>query len=144
MAIDPYVLYVKIRTQINGLTKLGGNIYDGFVPTTLPKDANGYIKPYVVIFAGTGTDLEAERSLSGKVDTDVLDWPFQTTIAAADSISCMRLANDVRLSLVNLPVLGGFVQPDGYSVTGQQVPQLDNAVTPARFFLPQQWRLTTT
>lgn len=141
---DPYLLYVKVRTQINAITKLGGNIFDGLVPTTLPKDANGYVKPYVVVFAGTGADLEAERSYTREVDMDVLDWPFQTTVAAADSISCMRLAHDVRLALTNLPVQSGFVKPDGYSLTGADKPQLDNQVTPARFYMPLQWRLTTT
>lgn len=141
---DPYLLYVKIRTQINAITKLGGNIFDGFVPTTLPKDASGYIKPYVVIFAGTGSDIAAERDSTGQVDMDVLDWPFQTTVAAADALSCMRLAHDVRLALTNLPVQAGFVKPDGYSATGGDRPLLDNQVTPARFYMPLMWRLTTT
>lgn len=141
---DPYILYVSVRTQINAIAKLGGNIFDGVVPTTLPKDANGFIKPYVVVFAGTGTDIESERDLTGKVDMDILDWPFQTTVVAADAISCMRLAHDVRLALSNLTVLAGRVKPDAYSTTGNDKPQLDNQVTPARFFMPLMWRLTTT
>jgi hypothetical protein len=141
---DPYLLYVPIRARLAVITGLGGNIYDGFVPTTIPKDSSGFIRPYVVIFAGTGTDLPAERDSTGLVDMDVLDWPFQTTVAAADALSCMRLAHDVRLALTNLPVQAGFVKPDGYSATGGDRPLLDNQVTPARFYMPLMWRLTTT
>lgn len=141
---DPYVLYTAIRARLTGITNLGGNIFDGYVPTTIPKDPSGFIRPYVVIFAGTGTDLEAERDSTGQVDMGVLDWPFQTTVAAADALSCMRLAHDVRLALANLPVQAGFVKPDGYSATGGDRPLLDNQVTPARFYMPLMWRLTTT
>jgi hypothetical protein len=144
VAIDPYVLYIKARDRLGTITKLGGNIYDGVVPTSLPKDVNGYIKPYVVIFAGTGGDLLGETSYTQETDMDVLSWPFQTTVVAADVISCMRLGHDVRIALTNHPVLGGFIRPDGYSETGALLPQRDDQVTPARFFLPLQWRITTT
>lgn len=140
---DPYLLYIQIRDRLETIPGLSG-IYDGYVPTTIPKDASGYIRPYVVIFAGTGTDLVAERDMTGLVDMGLLDWPFQTTVAAADALSCMRLARDVRLTLANLPVQAGFVKPDGYSEIGGDRPLLDNQVTPARFYMPLMWRLTTT
>lgn len=137
---NPAILYVKIRTQIQGLAGL--TVFDGQVPSKVPTDAGGYILPYVAIFAGIGEDLPEERSLTQLVDMDVLDWRFQTTCVGASANIAMSVAHSVRLALSNLPVGGGFVKPDTDGFTAG-VPLSDNQVTPARFFLPLMWRLIT-
>lgn len=143
MAPDPYILYAKIRQHINGLAQLSGRIWDGYVPEKIPTDASGFILPYVVLFAGAGTDLPAERDLSALVDTEALDWRIQTTVAAADALICVQVAHYVRLALTNLPVGTAWLMPDDTAIT-QPVPLLDPSVSPSRFFLPLPWRLITT
>lgn len=141
MANDPIFLLSKVRTAIKGISHLPeGSIYDGYVPDKVAEDANGFVKPYVAIYAGIGGDSPEERSLSKLVDLEDLNWSFQTTCVAATHDDCLRLTHQVRLALTNLPVLGGFVKPDGFNI---MQPLLDDQVTPARFFLPPQWRLIT-
>lgn len=134
-------LYARIKTPVNALAGLSGRVYDGQVPKAIQTDASGYVLPYVVLYAGVPGDLPADRDATGLVDTGVLDWPFQTTCVGASALICMSLARDVQLALTNLRVGDGYVKPDGFTTP---VPLPDNQVTPARFFLPLQWRLITT
>lgn len=135
---DPVILHGLILPVLQALP--GSTAYPGQVPGKLPTDAQGYVLPYIVLYAGLGGDVEAERDLSGLVDTGTLDWPFQTTCVGASSTICLTLARDVSRALTNLPVGGGFIKPLGYDTP---LPLADNQVTPARYFLPLQWRLFT-
>lgn len=143
-APSPSVLFAQARTGITNVAGLWpGNVFDTQVPATLPKDANGYIRPYVVMFAGAGADLPEERSLTMLADLDVMDFPFQTTCVGPTAAHARDLAYAVRLALTNLPIGSGFVKPDPFGARVDS-PLADNQVTPARFFMPQMWRLTTT
>jgi hypothetical protein len=139
VAPDPIVLYAGIRAPLTALP--GVSVFDGQVPAKVPADSAGFVLPYVAIYAGAGNDLEAERDSTGLVDTGVLDMPFQTTCVGASALTCLAVARDVRRALANHPVGAGFIKPAGFDT---QVPIPDNQVTPARFYLPLQWRLTTT
>lgn len=123
--------------QVPGIT-----VYDGHVPKELPEDANHFILPYVVLWAGAGNEIP-ERDLSARVDTGGLRWEPQTTSVGPTAGHAADVARAVYLQLVNLP-LGTHCllpNPDGFS---QSVPQLDPTETPVRFMLPQYWRLDTT
>lgn len=136
---DPLALHALVLPVLQDLP--GSTAYAGQVPDKLPQDAQGYVLPYVVLFAGLGGDVPAERDLSNLVDTDgALDWPFQTTCVGASSTICLAVARDVARALTNRPVGAGFIKPSGYDTP---LPLVDNQVTPARYFMPLQWRLLT-
>lgn len=135
---DPVVLQAIVSTRLRALKGL--TLYEGQVPGKLPQDAQGYILPYVVLYAGLGRDRAEERDLSGLADPTRGDWPFQTTCVGANPTICLAVTRDVAATLTNLPVGGGFIKPAGFDTP---LPLVDNQVTPARFFLPLQWRLFT-
>lgn len=114
--------------------------YDGSVPVKVP-ETDGYIDPYVVLWAGTG-DEPNEQPADGRQAGDSIIWDFQTTAVGATPGICRSVDKAVSAALVNLPVGTGRVRrnPDGFN---QQAPILDTQTTPARFMLPRQWRLIT-
>lgn len=140
---SPAIIFAQARTGITQVAGLWpGNVFDTQVPTKLQQDASGAIRPYVVMFAGVGSDLFQERDYTGLVDMGVTDFPFQTTCVGATAEQARNVAHSVTLALTNLPIGAGFVKPDpnGFR-TGVLA---DNQVTPARFYMPLMWRLTTT
>lgn len=118
----------------------GSTAWDGYVPSSLP-ETDGYIDPYVVLWGGAG-DGPPDLTADGRQSTDTLIWDFQTTAVGATPAVCRALDLAVQLALVNLRVGTGTVRfsPQGFN---QQPPTMDNQTTPARFFLPRQWRLIT-
>jgi hypothetical protein len=135
-------LFARVQSQIQGLAHLWpGNVFDTNVPTTLPKDPSGYIRPYVVIFAGAPTDLPGERDLTMLTDVDISDFRFQTNCTGPTGNHSRALADQVRLALTNLPIGAGFIKPDPDGFRTDVI--ADNQVTPARFYMPLMWRLTT-
>jgi hypothetical protein len=136
-------LFARVQAQIQGLAHLWpGNVFDTQVPKTLPTDSSGAIRPYVVTFSGTPTDIPIERSLTQLADLDLADFRFQTNCVGPTGQHARDLADMVRLALTNLPIGAGFVKPDPDGFSSNVIP--DNQVTPARFFMPLMWRLTTT
>lgn len=143
-APSPAFLFAQARTGITQVAGLWpGNVFDTQVPTTLPKDASGAIRPYVVMFASPGMDLPEERSLTMLADLDVIDFTFQTTCVGPTAAHARDVAHAVRLALTNLPIGAGFVKPDPFGIRVDN-PLADNQVVPARFYMPLMWRLTTT
>lgn len=142
-APNPSILFAQARTAISVVAGLWpGNVFDTQVPTTLPQDTSGAIRPYVVMFGGVGSDLLQERDSTGLVDMDILDFPFQTTCVGPTAGHARDVAHAVKLALTNMPIQAGFVKPDpqGFRIDN---PLPDNQVTPARFYMPLMWRLTT-
>jgi hypothetical protein len=135
--VDPTTLVPPVLTA---LTSPDFGLHDGFVPKAVP-ETDGYIDPYVVLFAGVG-DNPGEPLANGVHDTDSLIWDFQTTAVGASPDACRGVARDVTARLTNLRVGTGRVKPnpDGFR---QQAPILDPQSSPARFMLPLQWRLNT-
>lgn len=118
----------------------GITVYDGFVPASVPTDG-AYIKPYIVLWAGTGDD-PGELTACGTWDGDTLILDFQTTAVGASAEVCRAVSTAATAKLANLPVGTGKVRrnPDGFN---QATPILDTQTSPARLMLPQQWRLIT-
>jgi len=141
--VDPNTLADLLLAKLRSLPDIGARVYDGIVPTKVPTDAGGiYIRPYIAFFAGLGSDLPAERDLTGLVDTSVLDWSPQVTVVGPDARICRLAAQQVTAALTNLPIGGGYLMPDAdaFRVTR---PLTDTQVTPARAYLPLPWRLIT-
>lgn len=139
--VDPNVLADLLLAKLRSLPDIGARVYDGIVPESLPM-AGGFIRPYIAFFAGLGSDLPAERDLTGLVDATVIDWAPQTTVVGPDARICRLAAQQVTAALTNLPIGGGFLMPDAdaFRVTR---PLTDTQVTPARAYLPLPWRLIT-
>lgn len=132
-----------VLTILEGISGLKGGVYDGQVPDQIPSDGK-YVRPYAVLWAGTGGDLPDERDLTGLTDVHGLDWRPQVTVVAASASVCRDAARAVRLALTNVPVPGGgWLQPDD-DLNRQLVPIPDNTITPARVFLPLRFRAVTT
>jgi hypothetical protein len=141
--VDPNVLADLLLAKLRSLPDIGARVYDGLIPTKVPTDASGiYIRPYIAFHAGLGADLPAERDLTGLVDTTVLDWAPLTTVVGPDARICRLASQQVTAALTNLRLGGGRLMPDpdAFRVTK---PLSDSQVTPARAYLPLQWRLIT-
>ena len=141
--MDVLQLHNELMATLQAVPALAGRVYDGYVPDKLPTDNAGYILPYVVVFSGLSTDLEAERDLTGLVDTTVHDWAPQTTCVGPTPGHARNCAQLVQDALTNARIGNHWLKPDNESFR-VAVPLIDNQVTPARFFLPLPWRLTTT
>lgn len=135
---DPTPFPAAIEAAVLQVPGLG--FYDGHVPAAVP-ETDGFIDPYVVLWAGLGEN-PAELPTCGTHSDDSLIWDFQTTVVAASADTCRRAAKDVKAQLTNLVLGTGKVRPnpDGFN---QQAPILDTQTTPSRFMLPLQWRAIT-
>lgn len=142
-APSPAFLFARVQTQIQGLAHLHpGNVFDTHVPKELAVDANGFIRPYVVMFAGGVNDLPQERDLTQMPDMNIADFRFQTSCVGPTGNHARELAHTVRLALSGLNIGAGFVKPDPDAFRLDVLK--DDQVTPARFYMPLMWRLTTT
>lgn len=136
--VDPSALTGPVLTALRAVQ--GITVYDGAVPKAVP-ETDGYIDPYVVLWAGVG-DEPNELTADGIQDGDSIVWDFQTTIVGADPSICRSVDTAVSIALRNLRVRTGRVRrnPDGFN---QDIPRLDTETSPARYWLPRQWRLIT-
>lgn len=119
----------------------GVTVYDGEVPDEVEEDGNGFILPYVVLFSGDGDSIP-EMDLSHRLDLDGLRWEFQTTSVGATAAVASNVGGVVRRTLTNFPLGTHHVLPT--EEYGVRAPIKDTNISPARFFLPRQWRLDTT
>jgi len=94
------------------------------------------------VFSGLTTDLPEERDLTRLADTTVHDWAPQTTCVGPTPGHARDVAVAVAKALTNARIGNHWLlpDPDGFRTA---TPLIDNQVTPARFFLPLPWRLTT-
>ena len=136
--VDPSTLTGPVLAALRAIP--GITVYDGLVPNSVP-ETDGYIDPYVVLWAGTGDEPD-EQPADGVQDGDSIVWDFQTTAVGADPSICRAVDNAVQDALRNLRVRTGRVRrnPDGFN---QATPILDTQTSPARLMLPRQWRLIT-
>lgn len=138
---DEDALTQALKALLQTIPGLETNVYVGTVPEKLPMDGV-YIRPYVVIFAGIGSDLPEERDLSLLADTTVVDWAPQTTVVGASATACQQLARAVKEKLTNRYLGTGWLLPDADAFRVAK-PITDSQVTPARAFMPLNWRLLT-
>lgn len=137
--VDPEELSAAVLTALGTVPDTGG-VHDGYVPKAVP-ETDGYIDPYIVLWAGTG-ELPREQPADGREADGPLVWDFQTTAVGATPAICRAVDKAVSLALTNLAIRTGRVRrnPDGFN---QQAPILDTQATPSRHYLPRQWRLIT-
>ena len=139
--VDPNVLFAELVALLKGLRDFDDRVYDGYAPDKIPTSGE-FIKPYLLVMAGIGSDLEGERDLTQAVDQEVLDWNFQINAVGPTPSTARQAAQVVRRALTDHALGGGWIKPDGESFRNS-TPVKDTQVSPARFFLPLQWRLTT-
>lgn len=123
----------------------GVTIYDAFVPDTVPllDDPSGRIAPYIVLRSNLGTGI-GERALYPTSGDSVVT--YTATCVAGWRADCEHLASNVASLLLDwIPTLDGhqfgFMEPPpGYSPPVLHA----TAVSPARFWVPLQYRLPAT
>lgn len=100
------------------------------------------VRPYFVLFPGTGTPTDEVDLADTTVDLNV---PFQVTVAAGDIDDLLALTDRVHNLLFRWgPTVTGFQAgplrvPPGYS---PGVVLTDRDFTPHRLFIPLQYQLT--
>lgn len=139
MAADLAPILATVEAALRTIP--GVTVYDGYVPSELPTDASGYVLPYIVIWFGVGQN-PAELPLSGLHGTDSLVLDFQTTTVGSTPAICRAVTGPAKTALTNLRAGTGVIRPNPDSFN-QQSPILDSNISPARFYLPSQWRLHT-
>ena len=139
-------LFVKKRVEaqlIGGAGLPEAQLFlDGIVPDTVPTYAIGDIKPYLVLFFGSGTDITGDRDLNNTVDYQGSVFRFQTTIAAATADQVLQTAHRGKRTLTGLLIETQSVKPDP-DQQASATPLWDTTETPARAFLPLQWTIQT-
>lgn len=120
----------------------GATWFDGYVPDTVPQDANGFVRPYGALYVGPPVGDQGSTTVCGSVDVDGFTRRFQTTLVAANPAHLDTMADLVRTALTNLRIGPGRVTPD-FEQQASVVPLIDTATSPARYFLPLQWAVTT-
>ena len=136
--VEPNTLTSPVLDALQAVP--GITVYDGYVPDRVP-ETDGYIDPYVVLWAGN-PDEPDELPSDGVQAGDSIIWDFQTTAVGATPDICRAVDHAVSGVLTNLRVRTGRVRrnPDGFN---QQYPILDTQTSPARHMLPRPWRLIT-
>lgn len=139
--MDATQLNTELTVTLKAIPALGGRIYDGYVPEKLPTDGAGYILPYVLLLSGITADIQ-DPDLTGKTDTQVHDWAPQTNCVGPTPAHSRACAQLVAQALTNTRIGNHWLTPDADAFRVMK-PLTDNQVTPARFYLPLSWRLTT-
>lgn len=132
--LDELTLKTQVELALRAIPNLQGRVYVGYVPEKVP-ESNGFILPYVVLFAGLAGDLPLERCLAGQVDKQVLDWSPQVNCVGPTADHALAVAVDVKNALTDLQVGNHWLKPDADAMRVAR-PILDTQVTPARFYLP--------
>lgn len=140
--MDATQFSAELEAKLKAIPALGGRAYDGYVPGKVPTDGAGYVLPYILFFAGIPADI-GDPDLTGMTDTLVHDWAPQTNCVGPTPGHARKCAEIVAAALTNTRIGNHrlHVDTDAFRVA---VPLKDDQATPARFFLPLSWRLTTT
>lgn len=134
-----------VRTEVLTAVEHGAagvTVYDGAVPGTVPQDGAGFIRPYLALYMGAAVGDRESIAVCGLADTASFTRRFTTTLVAASPRHLDAMADMVRAALTNLWVGPGMVHPD-YEQQATTVALLDPATSPARYYLPLQWVITT-
>lgn len=118
--------------------------YDGDVPDTpptIPGDAAGRVRPYLVEWFGAGSPDTAEDDLTGQLVT--LGWTFQITCVAGRTGDLRPLVDDTTALLERWhPVIDGLSTGLCRQLNDPGPPRPDRSVTPTRYVLPLQYVIT--
>lgn len=133
----------QVDTLLKAIPELGGRIHDTYVPDKLPMEPGGVRPlPYVLLASGIATSL-GDESLGGRTDLTARDWRAQTNCVGPSPSHAREVAEYVAAMLADARVGKHWLKPDDDAMR-TQVPIKDDNVTPARYFMPLFWRLTTT
>lgn len=140
--MDETTLHGELMTLLRQLPGMTDQVFSGEVPQRLPQDANGNVKPYIVVFSGVAGDLPLERDLSTAVDTSTLRWRPQINAVGANADQALAVAVYIRKALTNTRLGNHWLKPDpdAFEVT-RPIP--DQQVSPVRFYLPLNFVVIT-
>lgn len=138
--MTPDEVAAPILTALQSIA--GVTVFDGHVPDTVPQDAAGYVRPYIAVYLGGPVGLAEETTVCGAYDTGSQTHGFQTTVVGATAQHVRAVAGEAVAALTNLWVGAGRVCPV-WEQHASTVPLIDPGTSPARYFLPLQWDLTT-
>lgn len=138
--IDPTLIRTSVLDALRAVPQL--TVFDGAVPEKVPTDSTGHIRPYVAVYAGAPVGL-TETGLCSRPDTDSVTRWVQTTLVAASPGHLDPLATTVARALTGLRIGTHHLAPDR-DQHATTVPLVDQSISPARYFLPLQWGITTT
>lgn len=138
--IDPTLIRTSVLDALRAVPQL--TVFDGAVPEKVPTDSTGHIRPYVAVYAGAPVGL-AETGLCARPDTDSVTRWVQTSLVAASPGHLDPLATTVVRALTGLRIGTHHLAPDR-DQHATTVPLVDQSISPARYFLPLQWGITTT
>lgn len=114
------------------------SVYDAYVPDTPPRDSDGVIHGYAVLYVGAGPTPPVNLAH----DHGDTDMPFQVTVAAGDAVRALRAVDKVLdLMLGWRPTIAGRTLAPVRADSDSGPLRRDDAITPPRFYLPLMFRV---
>lgn len=133
-----HVVHASVWDLLDGIT--GVNAFDGQVPKTPPKDTDGDVGAYAVLYYSPGRRYAS--ALNGAQAS--VDGTFQVTCAGADPTKTLWCVDQVMGALVGAAVLADGTQR---RIRCQEIDpgplRRDDDVTPVRFYAPLRFQLHT-
>jgi hypothetical protein len=117
----------------------GLNVFDGEVATDPPRDPDGRVHPYAVLYASPGAHLTT--ALDGL--HDLIRWSFQVTAVGGDAQRCAWAVDTALTALLDQrPTVAGAVTAR-VGLAGDPGPaRRDDDVHPPRHWTPLLFELT--
>lgn len=134
MTVSARAVHDQVWALLEAVT--GVNTYDGEVPASPPKDPDGRVHAYAVLYTFGGRP--ADLMLSATQDS--LFSGFQVTCAGGDPTRALWCLDKVRNALV-----GAFITVDGrqHQITASEFDpgpvRRDDDVTPPRHYIPDRF-----
>jgi len=135
--MTPADLHAATLNRLHGLTTL--TVHDSEVPANPAADTRGRVYPYAVLWPVPGNTPDAARNLEHDPQGG-LTWDARVTVASGDPTWTLQAIQLVRARLEGWRPVPGSVL--GEVDTGGVTVQRDPDTTPARWFVPLQFRTT--
>ncbi|MGQ7788201.1 hypothetical protein [Nesterenkonia sp. K-15-9-6] len=142
---DVYSTVTDALADIQGLAP--DRVFHGHVPDQVPEDSAGRVLPYVAVWPRVPVPVDDEP-VNQVQSREGLAFLFQTTCVAADIFDQLYPMVDVVADrLTGLQVGAGVVRHESSLQSSMFLGGgeflVDPDVSPARYFVPLRWYLTT-
>jgi hypothetical protein len=137
MTVNPFPIQQEIVTLLRTITNV--LVYEGSVPdgTSIPMDANGKIKPHLVVnFAGLTEPPKKVNGITGAKDDSFLQG-FSTHAIAGDDNAARQVHSLGWLKLIGFqPTACGEIRPAFFAGVGE----ISSLGQPTRFSAVQSYK----
>jgi hypothetical protein len=137
MTVNPFPIQQEILTLLRTITNV--LVYEGSVPdgTAIPMDANGKIKPHIVVnFAGLTDPPKRVNGITGATDDSFMQ-SFSTHAIAGDDNAARQVHSLGWLKLLGYcPVKCGEIRPAFFAGVGE----ISSLGQPTRFSAVQSYK----